>query len=263
MKLPSARSQPPRERVGDIKRVSSDYSRLEGGREVANLLSGILWGFKEGRTSFVRIRRIFYVTRCGSQSHCGRYARIQIECAHRSGQFLWKRDYCEAMRWLSSSERRSAEFQCFDFNFGVEAKLNGDKMKARKPLSDEILTAEEVAKSLRIHPSTIYRLAKRGDRPAFSGALRLWDLHRADPGRRPATPPCSNHTKHALTRNECRSSRRATLLTVAVSEQNSFLGNSIDMRCLVTHHSLGEDAEIGGADVVTPDDQYVRLRFCH
>ena len=75
---------------------------------MANLLSGILWGFKEGRTSFVRIRRIFYVTRCGSQSHCGRYARIQIECAHRSGQFLWKRDYCEAhaLAVLKRAEKR-------------------------------------------------------------------------------------------------------------------------------------------------------------
>ncbi|HEY2486917.1 MAG TPA: helix-turn-helix domain-containing protein [Candidatus Binataceae bacterium] len=40
-------------------------------------------------------------------------------------------------------------------------------MKARKPLSDEILTAKEVANFLPIHPSTIYGLAKSGDLWAF------------------------------------------------------------------------------------------------
>jgi len=54
------------------------------------------------------------------------------------------------------------------------------KMKARKSLSDEILTAEEVANFLRIHPSTIDRLAKRGDLPAFRvGMGGDWRFSRA------------------------------------------------------------------------------------
>lgn len=40
-------------------------------------------------------------------------------------------------------------------------------MRARKPLSDKIPTAEEVANFLRIHLSTVYRLAQRGDLPPF------------------------------------------------------------------------------------------------
>jgi excisionase family DNA binding protein len=54
------------------------------------------------------------------------------------------------------------------------------KINARKPLSDEILTAEEVANFLRIHPSIIYRLAKRGDLPDFRvGVGGDWRFSRA------------------------------------------------------------------------------------
>jgi excisionase family DNA binding protein len=47
----------------------------------------------------------------------------------------------------------------------------------------EVLTVAEVADVLRVHPTTIYRLMKRGDLPAFkigenwrisSDALELW-----------------------------------------------------------------------------------------
>jgi Helix-turn-helix domain len=69
------------------------------------------------------------------------------------------------MRALSSSERRSAEFWCSDFKLSGEPKLDRKENETRKPLSDEILTAEEVATFLRIHPSTICRLANRGDLP--------------------------------------------------------------------------------------------------
>jgi excisionase family DNA binding protein len=49
----------------------------------------------------------------------------------------------------------------------------------------EILTVPEVAALLRLHPTTIYRLVKRGDLPGFkigdnwrisSDALELWIL---------------------------------------------------------------------------------------
>jgi hypothetical protein len=94
VKLPSAQSQQLRERVSDAKSIASAYSRLKRGPEVANL-SGSLWEF-EGTTPFICARRVYYVTRCRSQSHCARYARVQIECADRIGQSFWKRDYCEA-----------------------------------------------------------------------------------------------------------------------------------------------------------------------
>jgi excisionase family DNA binding protein len=55
-----------------------------------------------------------------------------------------------------------------------------NKMKGRKPPSDEILTAQEVANFLRILPSTIYRLAKRGDLPALRvGVGGDWRFSRA------------------------------------------------------------------------------------
>jgi len=53
-------------------------------------------------------------------------------------------------------------------------------MKGRKPLKDEILTAEELANFLRIHPSTIYRMARSGDLPAFKvGVGGDWRFSRA------------------------------------------------------------------------------------
>jgi hypothetical protein len=73
------------------------------------------------------------------------------------------------MRAQSSSERRSAEFWCSNFKLSRKPKLERKENDPRKPLSDEILTAEEVATFLRIHPSTICRLANRGDIPVYEG----------------------------------------------------------------------------------------------
>jgi hypothetical protein len=81
VKLPSAQAQHLRERVSDAKSIANAYPRLKRGPEVANL-SGILWEF-EGTTPFICARRIYYVTRCRSQSHCARYAKVEIECADR------------------------------------------------------------------------------------------------------------------------------------------------------------------------------------
>ena len=97
---------------------------------------------------------------------------------------------------LSSSERRSAEFWCFNLSSARSPKLDADEINARKPLSDKIPPAEDVANFLRIHPSTIYRLAKRGDLPAF----------RVELGAIGASVPrhLSNGWNHASKRAEAR-----------------------------------------------------------
>jgi excisionase family DNA binding protein len=41
------------------------------------------------------------------------------------------------------------------------------KMKVRSSWESPVLTALELAKYLRIHPTTVYKLAKRGELPAF------------------------------------------------------------------------------------------------
>jgi excisionase family DNA binding protein len=41
------------------------------------------------------------------------------------------------------------------------------KMKVRNWPESPVLTALELAKYLRIHPTTVYKLAKRGELPAF------------------------------------------------------------------------------------------------
>lgn len=45
---------------------------------------------------------------------------------------------------------------------GLEAK-----MTVPKSSKNQVLTALELAKYLRIHPTTVYKLAKRGELPAF------------------------------------------------------------------------------------------------
>ena len=40
-------------------------------------------------------------------------------------------------------------------------------MKVGKSSKSQVLTALELAKYLRIHPTTVYKLAKRGELPAF------------------------------------------------------------------------------------------------
>lgn len=40
-------------------------------------------------------------------------------------------------------------------------------MKGRKGSKDQVLTALELASHLRIHPTTVYKLAKKGELPGF------------------------------------------------------------------------------------------------
>ena len=62
-----------------------------------------------------------------------------------------------------------------------------------------------------------------------------------------------------LAGDESRTSGRTTLLAVPVRELRPFIGDTIDVRRLVTHHPLVEGADVPVADVVAPDDEYVRL----
>jgi hypothetical protein len=64
---------------------------------------------------------------------------------------------------------------------------------------------------------------------------------------------------HALASDKRRSTRSATLLPVGVSKPHALLGEAVDVRGLVSHEAVGVTTEVGDADVVTPNDQDVRL----
>ena len=65
--------------------------------------------------------------------------------------------------------------------------------------------------------------------------------------------------EHALPGDEGGAAGGATLLTVVVGEQHALMGDPVDVGRLVAHHPLRVGADIGQADVVTPDDDDVRL----
>ena len=65
--------------------------------------------------------------------------------------------------------------------------------------------------------------------------------------------------EHALPHDEGGAPRGAGLLTVVVREKHALVGNPVDVRRPVAHHAFGVGADVGLADVVTPDDQDVRL----
>ena len=50
-------------------------------------------------------------------------------------------------------------------------------MNAEVVIPDEIMTVEEVAEYLRVHPSTIYRMLRHGEIPAFRVGSD-WRFHR-------------------------------------------------------------------------------------
>jgi hypothetical protein len=52
---------------------------------------------------------------------------------------------------------------------------------------------------------------------------------------------------------------RAALLGVVVGEHQAFLGQAVDVRGLVAHHPVVDGADVPVADVVSPDDEDVRL----
>ena len=61
----------------------------------------------------------------------------------------------------------------------------------------------------------------------------------------------------ALARDEARTTGRAALLGIVVGEHHAFASNAVDVRRAVAHHAERIGAEIGLADVVAKDDQYV------
>src|SRR5262245_46250753 len=67
--------------------------------------------------------------------------------------------------------------------------------------------------------------------------------------------------KYALTHDERRPARCATLLSVIVREQHPLVRDAIYVGRPIAHHSLGEAAEIRLADIIAPDDQNVRFLF--
>jgi hypothetical protein len=66
-------------------------------------------------------------------------------------------------------------------------------------------------------------------------------------------------TDRRLAGDEGRAAGGAALLAVPVGEQRATLGDAVDVRGAVAHHALVVGADIEAADVVTPDDEDVRL----
>ena len=62
-----------------------------------------------------------------------------------------------------------------------------------------------------------------------------------------------------LAGKERRAPGGAGLLTVILQEANPFLANSIDVRRLIPEQAITVSADVGDADVVTPDDKDVRF----
>ena len=54
---------------------------------------------------------------------------------------------------------------------------------------------------------------------------------------------------------------RAALLRVIVGEADAFPRDPVNVRCLVAHHAAVGEADVPGADVITPEHQDVRLRL--
>ncbi|MNL26341.1 hypothetical protein D3C87_1478610 [compost metagenome] len=62
-----------------------------------------------------------------------------------------------------------------------------------------------------------------------------------------------------LAGDEGRAPCRATLLAVIVGEHHAFLGQAVDIGRLVAHEAVAVAADVGDADVVTKNNQNVRL----
>ncbi len=65
--------------------------------------------------------------------------------------------------------------------------------------------------------------------------------------------------KRALPRDKGRTSGGATLLAIPVGEQRAFAGDAVNVGCLVSHHAAVVGAGVHPADVITPDDEDIRL----
>jgi hypothetical protein len=62
-----------------------------------------------------------------------------------------------------------------------------------------------------------------------------------------------------LSGDERRAARGATLLAVRVGEAHSFVRQAVDIRRAIAHEAIAVAAQVRDADVVTPDDENVRL----
>ena len=62
-----------------------------------------------------------------------------------------------------------------------------------------------------------------------------------------------------LASDERRTSSGTTLLAVVIGETHAFLGNPVDIGCVVAHQTERITAQIGHADIVAPADDDVRL----
>ena len=66
-------------------------------------------------------------------------------------------------------------------------------------------------------------------------------------------------SEDALAENEGRPTGRAGLLGVVVGEAHAFTCDAVDVRGAVSHQAVRVGADVGVADVITPDHQDVRL----
>ena len=70
-------------------------------------------------------------------------------------------------------------------------------------------------------------------------------------------------TEADLAGNEARATSGAALLAVPVGEQRAFLRDAINVRRLVAHHALVVGADVPVTNVVSPENEDVRLFCCH
>ncbi|MNM64891.1 hypothetical protein D3C81_763070 [compost metagenome] len=64
-------------------------------------------------------------------------------------------------------------------------------------------------------------------------------------------------TQRRLAGDERRTSCGATVLRVVVSEHHAFVGNAIDVRCLIADHAMAIGTDVGLADIVAEDHQNI------
>src|SRR5215475_9585537 len=70
----------------------------------------------------------------------------------------------------------------------------------------------------------------------------------------------------ALAHNEHRAAGGTALLGIVVGENHALVSDAVDVRGAVSHHALRIGADVRLADVITPDDENIRLPrslFCH
>src|SRR5215831_12927023 len=60
--------------------------------------------------------------------------------------------------------------------------------------------------------------------------------------------------EHTLAHNKGSATRSAALLAVAIGEHHPFVGNAVDIWCLVAHHAAAVAAEVPVPDVIAPND---------